>query len=76
MSNRKNYPIGPSRILTYEEVQKINPRLWEKDWCKNAILTDEIKKRQEESAKRIREYYKRRNAKNNEQATRKTGDNK
>ena len=52
MSNIKNYPIGPSRILTYEEVQKINPRLWEKDWCKNAILTDEIKKRQAISAKK------------------------
>ena len=63
MSNRKNYPIGPSRILTYEEVQKINPRLWEKDWLANHVLSDAAKKRQEESSKLVEEYYKRRNAK-------------
>ena len=69
MSNRKNYPIGPSRILTYEEVQKINPRLWEKDWCKNAILTDEIKKRQAISAKKIEAYFKELDAKSKDNSS-------
>lgn len=69
MSNRKNYPIGPSRILTYEEVQKINPRLWEKDWCKNAILTDEIKERQAISAKKIEAYFKELDAKSKDNSS-------
>ena len=69
MSNRNNYPIGPSRILTYEEVQKINPRLWEKDWCKNAILTDEIKKRQAISAKKIEAYFKELDAKSKDNSS-------
>ena len=61
MTNEDKYPKGPDKILTYEEVQKINPRLWEKDWCQNLVLSDAAKKRQEESAKKIKEYYKRRN---------------
>ncbi len=69
MSNRNKYPIGPSRILTYEEVQKINPRLWEKDWCKNAILTDEIKKRQAISAKKIEAYFKELDAKSKDNSS-------
>lgn len=69
MSNRNKYPIGPSRILTYEEVQKINPRLWEKDWCKNAILTDEIKKRQAISAKKIETYFKELDAKSKDNSS-------
>lgn len=63
MTNEDKYPKGPDKILTYEEVQKINPRLWEKDWCKNAIITDEIKKRQAISEKKIEAYFKELDAK-------------
>ena len=69
MSNRKNYPIGPSRILTYEEVQKINPRLWEKDWLANHVLSDAAKKRQAITAKKIEAYFKKLDAKNKDNSS-------